>query len=50
MRIPRPGVEGIYDRYGYLPQKRDAFEKLADLVGRIVNPPPGNVRQLRKRT
>jgi hypothetical protein len=38
-----PGFEGIYDRYGYLPQKRDAFAQLAELVERIVNPPPGNV-------
>jgi integrase len=33
-----PGVEGIYDRYGYLPEKRDALERLAALVNRIVNP------------
>jgi integrase len=32
-----PGVEGIYDRYGYLPEKKDAFTKLAALVDRIVN-------------
>jgi integrase len=32
------GVEGIYDRYEYLPEKRDALEKLAPLViDRIVN-------------
>jgi hypothetical protein len=41
-----PGVEGIYDRYNYLPQKRGAFEKLADLVERIVNPPEDNVARL----
>jgi len=41
-----PGVEGIYDRYSYLPQKRDAFEKLADLVERIVSPPEDNVARL----
>ena len=34
-----PGVEGIYDRHHYLPEKREAFEKLAELVERIVNPP-----------
>jgi hypothetical protein len=38
-----PGVEGIYDRYGYLPQKRDAFAQLAELVERIVSPPTANV-------
>jgi hypothetical protein len=35
-----PGVEGIYDRHDYLPKKREAFEKLAELVERIVNPSP----------
>ena len=31
-----PGVEGTYDRYEYLPQKRDALEKLAALVDHIL--------------
>ncbi len=31
-----PGVEGTYDRYEYLPQKRDALEKLAALVDQIL--------------
>ena len=33
------------DRHDYMPQKRDAFEKLAAHVERIVtaNPPRGNV-------
>jgi hypothetical protein len=30
------GVRGVYDRWSYLDQKRDAFEKLAALVGEIV--------------
>jgi hypothetical protein len=34
-----PGVEGIYDRYGYLSEKKDALTKLAALVDRIVNRP-----------
>jgi integrase len=39
-----PGVEKVYNRYNYLPQKREAFEKLAELVERIVaGPPRGNV-------
>jgi integrase len=38
-----PGVEGIYDRHHYLSEKREAFEKLAELVERIVNPSPDNV-------
>jgi hypothetical protein len=37
------GVEGIYDRHHYLPEKREAFEKLAELVERIVNPSPDSV-------
>lgn len=31
-----PGVEGVYDRYSYNPEKADALAKLADLVTRIV--------------
>ena len=31
-----PGVEGVYDRYSYDPEKADALAKLADLVTRIV--------------
>jgi hypothetical protein len=37
------GVEGVYDRYDYLREKREAFDRLAALVQRIVNPPAGNV-------
>jgi hypothetical protein len=33
------GVRGVYDRYEYLDEKREAFEKLAALVDRIINPP-----------
>jgi len=39
-----PGVEKVYNRYNYLPQKREAFEKLAELVERILTSlPRGNV-------
>ena len=31
-----PGVEGVYDRYEYLEEKRDALTKLAGLIGGIV--------------
>jgi hypothetical protein len=31
-----PGVEGVYDRYGYLPEKADALTKLDALVDRIL--------------
>jgi integrase len=33
-----PGVRGVYDRHAYEAEKRDALEKLAGLVERIVNP------------
>ena len=36
------GVEGTYDRYEYLREKRDAFDRLAALVERVVHPPEGN--------
>jgi integrase len=42
-----PGVEGTYDRYAYDPEKADALQRLADLVGTILNPPEGNVVALR---
>jgi hypothetical protein len=31
-----PGVEGVYDRYEYLAEKRDALERLAALIWGIV--------------
>jgi hypothetical protein len=39
-----PGIQAVYNRHGYLPEKREAFEKLAALVASIANPaPPANV-------
>jgi hypothetical protein len=32
------GVRGVYDRHEYLAEKRDALEKLAALVDRILKP------------
>ncbi len=32
------GVEGVYDCYEYLDEKRDALERLAALVDRIIHP------------
>jgi hypothetical protein len=32
------GVEGTYDRHSYADEKRDALEKLAAMVERILNP------------
>ena len=31
------GVEGVYNRYAYKDEKKAAFEKLADLIDRIVS-------------
>jgi integrase len=43
------GVEGTYDRHDYADEKRDALERLAAIVERIVNPLPSNVATLDKR-
>jgi integrase len=32
-----PGVEGVYDMWEYLPEKREALAKLAGLIGEIVH-------------
>jgi integrase len=37
------GVEGTYDRHSYADEKRDALEKLAAMVERILNPPSSSV-------
>jgi integrase len=37
------GVRGTYDRHEYYEEKRRAFEALASLVERIVNPQPNVV-------
>jgi integrase len=37
------GVRGVYDRHQYEAEKRDALEKLAAMIERILNPPPSNV-------
>jgi integrase len=39
------GVRGVYDRHAYLGEKRDALERLAALLDRIINP-IDNIRQL----
>jgi integrase len=38
-----PGVRGVYDRYAYHDEKRDALEKLAMLMERILHPAPNVV-------
>jgi integrase len=42
------GVEKVYNRYAYLDEKRAAFQALASLVSRILNPTP-NVEELASR-
>ena len=44
-----PGVEGVYDRWGYLPEKHDAPTRLGALVDRIIHPPARNVALFRQR-
>jgi integrase len=43
------GVEGTYDRHSYADEKRDALEKLASMIERILNPLPSNVEKLGER-
>jgi len=42
------GVEGTYDRHSYADEKRDALEKLAAMIDRILNPAPSNVTTLER--
>jgi integrase len=42
------GVKGVYDRHHYQPEMKHAYDALAALIERIVNPPKGNVTTLRK--
>jgi hypothetical protein len=41
-------VRGTYDRYDYLAEKQDAFERLADLIERTVQPREDNIIPLRR--
>jgi integrase len=43
------GVRGIYDRHEYQAEKAHALEMLAHQVALIVDPPKGNIRQLKRR-
>jgi integrase len=40
------GVEGTYDRHSYADEKRDALEKLAAMIERILNPLPSSVASI----
>jgi integrase len=42
------GVKKVYDRYDYFKEKSDALARVAALLERIVNPPAGTVRPMRK--
>jgi integrase len=42
------GVETVYDRHSYENEKREALEKLAAMVERILNPPGESVVPLRQ--
>lgn len=42
------GVEGIYDRYDYLDDRREALQKIADQLSPIINP-MSNVTAFRKK-
>ena len=44
-----PGVRAVYDRHSFVDEKRVALERLATLVGQILDPPSGNVVVLRAR-
>jgi integrase len=44
-----PGIRGVYDKHEFVDEKRHAFEALAHQIDLIVNPPKGNVRQLRRK-
>jgi hypothetical protein len=41
------GVRGVYDRHEYHREKVEAYEALASLIERILNPAPANVTALR---
>lgn len=39
----RPGIVGVYDRYSYLPERRDALRKWAEYLDSLGKPVQGNV-------
>jgi integrase len=43
------GVEATYDRHSYADEKREALEKLAAMIERILTPLPSNVETLSER-
>ena len=45
----RPGIKGVYDKYDYLDEKREALELWAARLRSIVSPAPANVVPLKTR-
>ena len=43
----RPGIKGVYDKYQYLDEKREALTLWNARLRSIVEPPPANVVELR---
>src|SRR6516165_4932320 len=43
------GIRGVYDKHQFHAEKAHALEALAHQITLIVNPPKGNVRQLKRR-
>jgi integrase len=43
------GIRGVYDRHEFYSEKKTAFETLAALIERIVQPPGANVVNMNKR-
>jgi len=43
------GIRGTYDRHEYEGEKARALEALAHEIALIIDPPKGNVRQLKRR-
>jgi integrase len=41
-----PGVRGVYDQHAYEDEKAEALQRLAQLVGTIINPPEASVARL----
>jgi len=44
----RPGIKGVYDKYGYIEEKREALALWNARLRSIVEPPPANVVQLER--
>lgn len=44
------GMGKIYNRYDYLDEKSDALARVASLIGKILNPPPANVIDMKNRS